>query len=169
MIARRFAAFWGMLILAALLGCDKGGCGLAPYSIDPPADWQKDEECDASARYVSPAEGGADDFREYFEVRYVPPPGRSHTAEYAGVNLSRLSDELDDFRELSREDVEINDAGGVKAVYTYTEDGKGLKAQAYFFLHKATGLVVTFVATEESYDRYAATFHATAGTLRLEE
>jgi len=146
-------------------GDEKGGSWYLRYKLRRPKGWTRDKSTDADMRLVSPADGDA--FAEYVEIDFAPPPGRCRVATYASIQLSNIAAKRKGFKELSEETLKLAGKDCVKNIYTYDEDGRKMKAQAYFFLPKATGLVFQCVATEATYDTYAPIFEAVLASLQF--
>jgi len=162
---RTMAAALGVVGIAWLAGCDMT---VDKVDLPKPEGWDKAPAGDARVKYVSPAEGADDDFREYVEVAGAMPPGRtSKVSELAYNDLHKRKRRLDDMKIESEEEVRIAGRACRKVVYTHKDSGRRLKVQAYYFLFHATGMVLTGTATDKSYDRFAPRFERIANTLKF--
>lgn len=127
--------------------------------------WKWDEDSEAELRCVCDASDADDDLREFIEVDFASPPGRTRVGTFGSIELGKIGKDLKDFKVISKETVEVNGHEAFKAVYTFTQGQAKRKALAYFFLPKATGLVVNCVAKADDYDSYSKTFEETAATI----
>jgi hypothetical protein len=127
--------------------------------------WEWDEDSQAELRCVSAASGEEDAFREFIQVDFASPPGRTRVGTFGSIELGKIGKDLKDFKVLSKKTIEVNGHEAYKAVYTFTQGQAKRKAQAYFFLPKATGLVVKCVSAADDYDSFSKTFEETVATI----
>jgi hypothetical protein len=126
---------------------------LPPAAAGRPG-WKWDEETKAELRCFVPGERT----KPFIEVDFASPPGRSRVSEFGSIQLGRIGKGLKDFKILQRKTVKIGGHEALRAVYTYTAGDNSIKARGYFFLPKATGLVVRCEAPAEDYEIYAPVF-----------
>ncbi len=91
-------------------------------------------------------------------VKFASPPGRSHVEEFGSIELAKIGGKLKAFEVLSQKVVDRAGQRCFMAIYTYDDNGRKMKSQGYFFLPKATGLVIQCMATEAAYDTCAPIF-----------
>ena len=175
MSARFLLSMVAVVGLSTLVGCDDGGCGgkggtssYAPYKLGMPAGRTKAANTPYNLHYLSPGEGDDDAFREYVRVDYATPPGRAHASDLPANFFLQHPDEFKDRENLTEETLQVNGRESHRMVFTYTEGERTLKVVGWFFIYKATGLVVFGVATPDSFDRFLPVFEETVRTLRLE-
>jgi hypothetical protein len=129
------------------------------FSIAYPEGWTPVQGAGrAIVGFASPKEGTADQFQENVTVSSEDLPSSSISIDqYTAAALGQVQKVITGFHLESSEDATVAGKPGHRIVYTGTQERFQLRWQQAFTIVGDSVWILTFVAEEDSYDRYVAT------------
>lgn len=140
-------------------------------SIELLSNWTKTEGTLGNTQYVlalSPPEGAGDQGAENLMVGVEDTPVELSAQEYLDIVMTNAKAGMTNYAEVEQTDATLDGKPAKKIVYTYTLGGRTIKQALWATTDGLRGYQVLGSALQDSYDKYAPTFEAYAGSFKFE-
>ena len=135
-------------------------------SIEYPTAWEYLENTNTVFILIRPLEELGQAFRENVNLIIDNAQGLP-LAEYVRLSKAQLSQQLDGFKEVSKEEVKVNEKECVRLIYKHTASNLYLQAACYFIPYKGKVYQLTCSSTQSKFSTYLTTFEKMINSFEL--
>jgi hypothetical protein len=135
-------------------------------SIDYPATWVYLDNSSTVFILIRPLEQQGQSFRENVNL-IIDNAQRLPLAEYVRLSKTQLNQQLAGFKEVSKDEVIINDEECIRIIYQHTASNLNLIIACYFIPFKGNIYQLTCSSTQSNFNIYFPTFEKMVNTFKL--